>query len=316
MSQENISKENINEIIIKFYKDPKTGLSINNTFKNLLKAGHKVAFRQIDNVIKNLDEYSKAKTYKEQKHLFLKTVTGLMSTYQADTFFLKQHSKFKVKFVALINIETRRAYAYHISDLKKKTIVEMFNNWLTDIPDGQYPSVISSDLGSEFNSKDLYAWSEHKKIRLFYINKSDYKTSYATAIVDRLIRTIKDKLERYQKLNDTKSIIQAVNDIVEGYNNTKHRMLGKSPNEMTRADVEANATEKRQHNDEVMQKSYDNLQNKTVGILNKKNIFDKGSKMKLSRDSHDVISSEGYNIKLDNDRTYPPKDIVVLKDRS
>ena len=61
----------INDLIIKFYKDPKTGLSINNTFKNLLKAGHKVTFRQIDNVIKNLDEYSKAKTYKEQKHLFL-----------------------------------------------------------------------------------------------------------------------------------------------------------------------------------------------------------------------------------------------------
>ena len=255
--------ENINDIIIKFYKDPKLGLSINNTFKNLLKAGYKVTLRHIDNVIKNLDEYSKAKTYKEQKHLFLRTVTGLMSTYQADTFFLKQHSKSKVKFVALINIETRRAYLYHIPDLKKKTIVEMFNNWLTDIPDGQYPSVISSDLGSEFNSKDLYAWLEQKKIRLFYINKSDYKTSYATAIVDRFIRTIKEKLERYQKLNDSKSIIQAVRDIVEGYNNTTHRMLGKSPNEMTKADVEQNATEKRQHNDEVMQKSYDNFQNKT-----------------------------------------------------
>ena len=138
------NKENINEIIIKFYKDPKTGLSINNTFKNLLKAGYKVTFRQIDNVIKNLDEYHKAKTYKEQKHLFLKTVTGLMSTYQADTFFLKQHSKSKVKFVALINVETRRAYTYHVPDLKKKTIVDMFNNWLTGIPDGQYPSVISS----------------------------------------------------------------------------------------------------------------------------------------------------------------------------
>ena len=310
------NKENLNDIIIRFYKDPKTGLSINNTFKNLLKAGHKVTFRQIDNVIKNLDEYHKAKTYREQKHLFLKTVTGLMSTYQADTFFLKQHSKSKVKFVALINVETRRAYAYHIPDLKKKTIVEMFNNWLTDIPEGQYPNIISSDLGSEFNSKDMYAWLEQKKIRLFYINKSDYKTSYATTIVDRFIRTIKDKLERYQKLNDTKSIIQAVNDIVEGYNNTTHRMLGKSPNEMTRADVDKNAAEKRQHNDEVMQKSYDNLHNKTVGILNKKNIFDKGSKMKLSKDSHDVVSSEGYNIKLDNERSYPPKDIVVLKDKS
>ena len=107
------NKESINDIIIKFYKDPKTGLSINNTFKNLLKVGYKVTFRQIDNAIKSLDEYHKAKIYKEQKHLFLKTVTGLMSTYQADTFFLKQHSKSKVKFVALINVETRRAYAYH-----------------------------------------------------------------------------------------------------------------------------------------------------------------------------------------------------------
>ena len=72
----------------------------------------------------------------------------------------------------------------------------------------------------------------------------------------------------------------------------------------------------RKHNDEAMQKSYENLQNKTVGILDKKSIFEKGNKMKLSRDSHDVISSEGYNIKLDNERSYPPKDIVILKDKS
>ena len=239
-----------------------------------------------------------------------------MSTYQADTFFLKQHSKSKVKFVALINVETRRTYAYHFSNLNKKTIVEMFNNWLTDIPDPQYPSVILSDLGSEFNSKDLYNWLEQKKIRLFYINKSDYKTSYVTAIVDQFIRTIKEKFERYQKLNDTKSIIQAVTDIVPGYNNTTHLMLDKSPNDMTRADVEKNAVEKRKHNDEVMKKSYENLHDKTVGILNKKNIFDKGSKMKLSREGHDVTESEGYNIKLDKERSYPPKDIVVLKDKS
>ena len=184
------------------------------------------------------------------------------------------------------------------------------------IPDGQYPSVISSDLGSEFNSKDFYNWLEDKRIRLFYINKSDYKTSYAAAIADRFIRTIKEKLERYQKLNDTKSIIQAVKDIVEGYNNTTHRMLGKSPNEMIRADVEKNTAEKREHNNEVMHKVSEDLQNKTVGILNRKNVSDKGSKMKLGRDSHNVTGSEGYNIKLDNERTYPPKDIVVLKDKS
>ena len=308
-----MQSENIDEIIISFYKDPKTGLSINNTFKNLLKAGYKVTLRQVDQTIKNLDEYHKARTYKEQKPLFLKTVTGLMSTYKADTFFLKQHSKSQVKFVALVNVETRKAYVYHVSNLKKQTIIEIFNQWIQDLPQDQYPSTISSDLGSEFNSKDFYKWLEDKKIKLFYINKSDYKTSYATAIVDRFIRIIKEKLERYQKLNDTKSIIQAVKDIVEGYNNTTHRMLGKSPNEMTRDDVEKLATEKRKHNNEILNKFYDEVQDKKVGILSKKNIFDKGSKMKLSKDSHDVVGIEGYNFKLDNGRMHPPKDIQILK---
>ena len=122
----------------------------------MLKAGYKVTLSQVDKSIKNLDEYHKARTYKEQKPLFLKTVTGLLSTYQADTFFLKQHSKSQVKFVALINVETRKAYVYHIPNLKKQTVIEIFNQWIQDLPKDQSPSTISSDLGSEFNSKDFY----------------------------------------------------------------------------------------------------------------------------------------------------------------
>ena len=104
---------------------------------------------------------------------------------------------------------------------------------------------------------------------------------------DNAVRTIKDKLERYQKLNDnTRSMIQAVKDIVEGYNNTEHRMLKKSPNEMTKEDIQKNAQEKRLHNAEVMQDFIEKAEGKTIGILNRKNIFDKGSKIKLSRSSH------------------------------
>ena len=51
-----------NDIIISFYKDPKTGLSINNTFRDLPKAGHKFTLRQVQEAIKELDEYHKAKT--------------------------------------------------------------------------------------------------------------------------------------------------------------------------------------------------------------------------------------------------------------
>ncbi len=108
----------MNNIIISFYKDPKTGLSINNTYRNLKKEGYNFTLRQVEESIKTLDEYYKARTYKEQKHLFLKTVTGRMTTYQADIFMIKH--KTLIKFVALINVETRKAYVYHLPNLKKK----------------------------------------------------------------------------------------------------------------------------------------------------------------------------------------------------
>ena len=93
-----------------------------------------------------------------------------------------------------------------------------------------------------------------------------------------------------------RKVIQAVKDIVEGYNNTEHRMLKKSPNEMTKDDVQKNAQEKRQHNAEVMQDFVKKAKGKTVGILNKKNLFDKGSKIKLSKDLHEIVETDGYNI--------------------
>ena len=304
----------MDETIISFYKDPR-GLTIPNTFRNLLKEGHKVTMREITNAVKNLDEYHKAKVYKEQKNLFLKTVTGTMSDYQADTFFVKQHSKSTVKFVTLINVETRKAYVYHVPNIKKQAILDLFNKWTQEVPENQYPTRITTDLGSEFNSKDFYKWLEEKNIKLFYINKTEYKTSYATAIVDRFIRTIKDKLEKYQKLNNTKNIIEAVKSIVEGYNDTEHSVLGKSPNEMTYEDVIKNAEKKRAHNSQIMKDFFEKAEDKVVGILKKKNIFDKGSKIKLESGEHKVIGMEGYNLKLENGKALPPKDIVILKNK-
>ena len=126
------------ETIISFYKDPKTGLNINNTFRNLLKAGHKVTLKQVENAIKDLNEYHKARTYKEQKNLFLKTVTSNMTSYQAEVFMIKHTTL--IKFVALINVETRKAYVYHIPNLKKHTVIEIFNQWIADIPTEHYPT--------------------------------------------------------------------------------------------------------------------------------------------------------------------------------
>ena len=62
-----------------------------------------------------------------------------------------------------------------------------------------------------------------------------------------------------------------------------------------------------------MQDFVEKAEGKTVDILNKKNLFDKGSKIKLSKDSHEIVETDRYNIKLDNGKSLPPKDLVILK---
>jgi hypothetical protein len=296
------------DIIIAFHKHPKTGLTIRNTFLSLKKAGYKVTLSQVDKVVGHLNE--KPKT--EQKDLFLQTVAGNMTSYQADIFNIKQKGKL-LKFVALINVETRKAYVYYMSDLKTDTVVSVFNKWMQDVPDGQKPLRISTDLGSEFNSKKFYNWLETKNIQMFYINKSDYKTTYATAIVDRFIRTIRSKLDSYQELNDSQKVIPVMSDLVEGYNNSVHSSLGKSPNEMTMDDVIKNAEAKREHNNKIMKWFYQKAADKNVKLLTKKNVFDKGANYKLSKDKHKIVNIEDYNFVLDNGRKHPPKDRQIMK---
>ena len=82
---------------------------------------------------------------------------------------------------------------------------------------------------------------------------------------------------------------------------------------MTKEDVQKNAQEKRLHNAEVMQDFIEKAEGKTIGILNRKNIFDKGSKIKLTGGTHEIVETEGYNIKLDNGKSLPPKDLAILK---
>ena len=54
------------ETIIEYYKDPKTGLSINNTYRNLKKAGHKVTLKQVTETIQKEEKYTEVRPYHEQ----------------------------------------------------------------------------------------------------------------------------------------------------------------------------------------------------------------------------------------------------------
>ncbi|KAI1299848.1 putative uncharacterized transposon-derived protein F54H12.3 [Halotydeus destructor] len=55
------------------------------------------------------------------------------------------------------------------------------------------------------------------------------------AIVERVNRTIKNKLFKIMSLRGTKKYIDVLQAVVDSYNNSKHRSIGMAPNEVTKS---------------------------------------------------------------------------------
>ena len=88
------------------------------------------------------------------------------------------------------------------------------------------PNVLMTDKGTEFQNERARRY--FNKIKYYSSNNPDTKAS----IAERVIRTIKTRLYRYMTHKGSKKYIDALQDIVTGYNNSKHRSIGMAPSEV------------------------------------------------------------------------------------
>ena len=93
----------------------------------------------------------------------------------------------------------------------------------------QRPQKIETDAGSEFLNKDLRPLAKRLGIKMYNIY-SDKKC----AIVERANRTLKTRMYRYFTSKGTHVWYKVLNNLVDGYNNSYHRSIGMSPNEVNK----------------------------------------------------------------------------------
>ena len=83
---------------------------------------------------------------------------------------------------------------------------------------------LNTDQGTDFYNAHF-----NKLMKKYKINHySTYSTKKA-AIVERVIRTLKERLYKYFSLNGSYRWIDILSDIVRDYNNRKHRTIGMKP---------------------------------------------------------------------------------------
>ena len=112
--------------------------------------------------------------------------------------------------------------------IKNKTAEEILRGLTVIFKEYGIPIRIQSDKGKEFTSKTVKSFFKECNVIFFTTTNEDVKC----AMVERLIRTIKQRQWIYLTEENTYRCIDVLPDVLKSYNNTTHSATSYAPNDV------------------------------------------------------------------------------------
>lgn len=179
--------------------------------------------------------YSQAKdflehynTYTENKSVRNKFQRRKISSHEIDFFWqadlidvtkyarLNKGNKF---LLTVIDVLSRQAFVRPLRNKTGKSVKEAFEQIL--FSSNRKPKYLQTDEGKEFFNKTLLSWLKAENVILYH-NHSPLKA----AMIERFNRSLMTRLQ--------KIFTYVLQEVVESYNNSKHRIIGCAPNEVNK----------------------------------------------------------------------------------
>ena len=163
----------------------------------------------------------------------------------------------------VIDIFSKYGWIIPLKNKKGETVAEAFKEIFKE----RKPEKLWTDKGKEFYNKNV------KELVEIYSTENEEKSS----IVERWIRTMKEKMWKYFTVNNTYTYMDVLPELVEDYNNTVHSSTKMTPVEASKKKNELNVW-RNLYPDRL--KIHDLTPKFSVGdevrISKKKKVFEKG----------------------------------------
>ena len=188
--------------------------------------------------------------------------------------------------LVFVDVFSKMCFVEPMKDKQGLTTLVAFENIFKRLP--QIPQNIVTDDGTEFYNKevnDLFAAN--------LINHYSIRGAHKAAAAERMIRTLKGRLEKFMWENKTKRYIDVLQDIVANYNKTPHRSIGMAPIDVSLSNRDA-----------IFQKLYKDFNKRTkprleigdiVRIAKLKTLFEKGYTRKWSIEFYTIVQAKSRN---------------------
>ena len=154
-------------------------------------------------------------------------VNGIDKIWAADLVDMQAFSKFNqgVKYLlAVIDIFSKYGWLIPLKDKTGKSVASA----LKTIFEERKPEKMGVDKGKEFYNKDV------KNLIELYSTENEKKSS----VVERWIRTMKEKMWKYFTANSTNVYLNQLSDLVKEYNNTRHSSIKMTPTNASKKENE------------------------------------------------------------------------------
>jgi len=164
--------------------------------------------------------------YKTRKYF----TSGIDHQWQCDLMDMQAEAKFNdgYKYIlTVIDLFSRQAWAQPVMTKSPIHVKPAFEKIFTST--GRKPLKIQSDQGLEFESKTMKDFFQSHKIIQFSV-----KSQFKAAIVERLNRTLKDRLWRHFTRWNTRKWLEVLPQILVGYNQSFHRGIKTTPNDINK----------------------------------------------------------------------------------
>lgn len=203
--------------------------------------------------------------------------------YHFDTMVCKERSK-SCYYLVFININTRKAYAYHMKDKSALEVRLAFEKFFKEMEaNNKKVNILRSDQDAAYLSKSFTEYLAKKNVEYFTTEDNNHNI---LGIINRFMRTLRD-------LNDQNTFTESrMNKLIQEYNSSPHRSLGGvSPNDFTEEDEIRYISDKATATDIIKQRINIKVGDRVRIILDKKVIGKNRSN--LSKDCYIVDSKEG-----------------------
>ena len=219
----------MNNKLEKLYTNPSNPGSYSGleNFRRLLK--HKkidATKNEIRRFLQKKESYSLHKPKKKhfpRKRVIVGGINDLLQIDLVDmSAFANENDGFKFIFTC-IDVFSKKAKARALKNKNQISTTESFQEMMKN----ENIKRVQCDKGSEFFNEKFKNLLKSKKIILYSTN-SDLKAS----IVERFNRTLKERMWRFFTEKGNKRWIDLLDKLINSYNNTYHRMIKRTPNQV------------------------------------------------------------------------------------